>query len=124
MQYRDKQAILECLKSIGFSEVEVHEKPENLFGFQGDVREQQAHIIVRRKHIGGMSNDMGFRLNTDGTYDLVISQYDQGFLGNKINQFRCKYVERQITKKARYLGFVTTGKTVKGGKVHLRLGRA
>lgn len=123
LQFKDKQAIVECLKAVGFSEVECYDKAENLNGYRGDVREQQAHIIVRRQHVGTASNDLGFRRNADGTYDMIISRYDQGYLKDKISRFRQEYVKRQITSKARYLGFEMHSQTVKGGKMVLRLSR-
>ena len=57
--------------------VEVHEQPQALFGYGGDVRAQRAHVIVRRQHIFGASNDVGFLKNADGTFTAIVSEFDR-----------------------------------------------
>jgi uncharacterized protein YukE len=78
-QFRDPQALLHALAQLGFGEgqVEVHTEPQALYGFQGDVRPERAHIILRRAHVGRVSNDIGFVRGEDGTYQAIISEYDQ-----------------------------------------------
>lgn len=85
----------QCLKKVlgtRFKEVELHSTPQPLYGYQGDFRTEdgQGHtkdankalkgeIIVRRKFVGGASNDLGFRKNAQtGNYDAIISAYDSG----------------------------------------------
>lgn len=59
--------------------IEIHETPTNLVGYHGDVRQQKANIIIRRKHIGSASNDIGFLYNEEtNAYDAIISDYDSG----------------------------------------------
>jgi hypothetical protein len=55
----------------------VHNEAQNLYGYQGDKREQTAEIIIRRKYVGGAANDIGFKLQSDGTYQAIISDYDR-----------------------------------------------
>jgi hypothetical protein len=67
--------------------IETHEKAANLYGYQSDRREQKANIIIRRNHVGGFSNDLGFVKTADGTYQAIISDYDsshynKNWLGN------------------------------------------
>lgn len=57
-------------------QIETHENPQNLFGHTGDVRAQKAHIIIRRKHVGRLSNDLGFVRNEDGNFEAIVSEYD------------------------------------------------
>ena len=57
----NRKCLLKTLKIIGFSKIEDHENPQNLYGFQGDKREETAEIIIRRKYIGKLSNDIGFQ---------------------------------------------------------------
>lgn len=80
-----------------FKEVELHSTPQPLFGYQGDYRTEdgvghtkdvdkalKGEIIVRRKYVGGASNDLGFRKNpSTGNYDAIISQYDSGKYNDK-----------------------------------------
>lgn len=57
--------------------IEVHEKAQHLYGYQNDVREQTAHVIVRRCHVGSASNDFGFVRDEKGFYHAIISEYDR-----------------------------------------------
>jgi hypothetical protein len=77
-ELRNKKNILKALSKLGYTEdkVEVHETAQNLYGYQGDKREQTAEIIIRRKYVGGAANDIGFKLQKDGTYQAEISEYD------------------------------------------------
>lgn len=83
LQFKNKNILLEALVEMGWRMecIEVHDTPANLYGYQGDMRQDTANIIIRRKNVGAMSNDIGFRLNPDGTYTAIISEYDQGHRG-------------------------------------------
>lgn len=72
----DRAALVAALSDVGYPEVEVHDDAQPLYGYQGDVRAQRAHVIVRRRHVGHSSNDLGFEQGADGTYRAVISEYD------------------------------------------------
>lgn len=72
----DLTCLIEALKEFGWEPV-IHEEAAPLTGYTGDVRKQKAHVIVPRKQIGRVSNDLGFLRNGDGSYSMVISQYDQ-----------------------------------------------
>jgi hypothetical protein len=80
-QFKNREALLAALRETGnwtAAQIEVHEQPQHLVGYQDDRREQTAHIIVRRQHVGHASNDLGFERQADGTYAAVISEYDGG----------------------------------------------
>jgi hypothetical protein len=62
---------------MGFLDVEVHDTPQNLYGYQGDSRTDTAHVIVRRKYVGESSNDIGFLRNSEGVYEANISEFDR-----------------------------------------------
>jgi hypothetical protein len=74
---RDPEILLEALAEVGHKQVEVHNQPQTLYGYQGDARPERAELIVRRRHIGSASNDIGFARQPDGTYEAVISDYDR-----------------------------------------------
>ena len=66
-----------ALKRLGFEgKVEVHKEAQPLYGYQGDVRSQMAHIIIRREHVGPAANDLGFERQPDGKYRVWVSDYD------------------------------------------------
>lgn len=76
----DKECLVKALEDLGFrhGQVKVHNTPQHLFGYQGDKREQTAEIILPRQYVGGAANDIGFKLQEDGTYGAIISDYDKG----------------------------------------------
>ena len=80
-QLRDETALIQALADRGFPVVERHEEAQPLYGFQGDVREQTAEIIVRRAFVGAASNDIGFKRNADGHFDAFISEFDREHRG-------------------------------------------
>lgn len=80
---KDQKALVRALDRMGFGKhkVELHDTPQNLYGYQGDVRSQKAHIILRRNYVGHASNDIGFE-RVNGLYVAHISEYDQGCYGS------------------------------------------
>lgn len=78
-QITDRDALVKALGRMGFSgKIEVHEHAKSLFGYLGDARKQQAHVIIRKRHVGNASNDIGWEKGEDGRYVSHISQFDQG----------------------------------------------
>jgi len=82
LPFMDQECLIEALVMVGFvrSVIEVHEEPVNLVGYNGVTRSERANIVVRRVHLGRVSNDLGF-LSTPTGY-LAISDYDTGGLGS------------------------------------------
>lgn len=76
----DRSCLLRALQDMGFTEgqIRVNETAQQLQGYGGDMRADTAEIILPRAHVGGASNDIGFKLNEDGTYGAIISDYDRG----------------------------------------------
>ena len=74
----DQDCLLAALSDMGFSgrKVEVHSTAVPLVGYRGDTRAQAAHIVLRRKHVGRLSNDIGFERTAAG-FQAHISEYDQ-----------------------------------------------
>ena len=75
----DKNNLIKALEILGFTP-EIHEEPQNLLGYRNDVREEKAHIIVRREQINsftGASNDLGFLWSEEeNKYEMICSEYD------------------------------------------------
>ncbi len=78
VDFTDGECLKKALGAMGFSShmIEVHDTPQNLIGYQGDVRAQKAHIIIRRKNVGTASNDIGFERMASGKYVAHVSEYD------------------------------------------------
>ena len=89
----DRACLLAALADLGFgsSKVEVHDQAQALHGYEGDAREQQAHIIIRRQHVGSASNDLGFEATPVG-YRAHISDFDSAqFSRAWLAQLRDRY---------------------------------
>jgi hypothetical protein len=76
---KDAEAAAAAVKAA----VQIHAKPAHLTGYQGDSRKQTAHIVVPQTAVndylgGGASNDVGFLRREDGTYEAIVSAYDEG----------------------------------------------
>lgn len=106
-QIKDLDALLNALCRVNTrthqwtrNTIEVHKTPQHLMGYQGDTREQTAEIIIRQRHVGGASNDIGFKKQADGTYTAIISDYDQGFYNTQWVQSLGTYYGVEATKNA------------------------
>lgn len=79
MQITDRAALVRALERMGFkNKIEVYDKAENLYGYQGDQRKQKANVIIRRKFVGSASNDIGFEKQDRGFFTAHISEFDKG----------------------------------------------
>ena len=90
--FKDRAALVDALVAVGFKpeQIETHSDAVPLFGYQGDQREQRAHVVIRRQHVGRAANDVGWERLADGTYRAWISEYDQRHRFNPSMQDRIK----------------------------------
>ncbi len=132
----DEALLLEALKEKGYSKVEVHTTPQPLVAYQGDYRTadgeghtrnpalaMKAHVIIRRKDIGGASNDIGFIKNEKGNYEAVISNYDSHKHNAKwMEELKQDYGVRKAKKIAKKHGMqLLKNTTTTDGKIRLTL---
>lgn len=99
----DQGCLLAALADLGFdsAKVEVHTSPVDLVGYQGDRRAQQAHIVIRRRHVGHASNDLGF-LATPSGYQAFVSGYDHPRFGTGwLSRLDARYQSHWTTKQER-----------------------
>ena len=118
--FKDRRLLLAALADLGYSEVEQGDALA-LYGYQGDRRPETAELVVRRRHIGSASNDLGFSRTSQG-YAPIISEYDRGTLhsGQFIAKLRVAYGERVVEEvKGRLHG--TARRTVEGNVVKIRI---
>ena len=126
-EYKDRDELVAALGEMGYNEVEVHENPQQLIDYRGnkttylDKTGDKAHIIVRRKFVGGAANDLGFKKSEDGSYSAIVSEYDSGKHNTGwFNKLRGHYTEKVTIKAAAKQGFKYLGKKVVGNKVKLQ----
>lgn len=99
----DQECLLLALRDVGFTQecIEVHGEPVQLVGYEGRQRQQLAHIIVRRKHVGRASNDIGFERTTTG-FQAHISGYDHPrYGGSWLKRVHVRYAEHNSAKQER-----------------------
>lgn len=128
-EFRDQDVLIEALLKVGRartggvwckSTIEVHDKPTNLFGFQGDVRPDKANIIIRRQNVGGMSNDIGFRKEENGTYTAVISDYDRyAYNDGWMSKLKQEYANAKLKKEYKRKGLHTKEERKADGTIRL-----
>lgn len=121
----EKQFLVQALRDLGFKQVEVHEKAQHLHGYQGDVRPQTAEVIIRRRFIGPVSNDIGFKRRKDGTFDAIISDYDRAKYDRRwLNRLTQRYAYHAARAKLEEQGFTLVNEeTREDGRIHLVLRR-
>jgi hypothetical protein len=131
LQKNEKQFIAGLEAQFGEGNVEVHEEGAALFGYQGDNRANQGknsanyappcHIIIRRKHVGSASNDVGYRRTEDGSYVAYISDFDKGGNFNKAKQTKVlqEYTAKVSEKQMKSQGYTLKRVTEKDGTIKL-----
>lgn len=127
---RDKECLIDALVEMGYrrEHIETHDVPQQLIDFRGrpthytDPNGDKANVIVRRCHVGGSANDLGFKLNKEtGTYDAVISDFDSGKHNAKwLAGLKTNYSEKNLIKTAKRQGFKYLGKKVVAGKIQIQ----
>jgi hypothetical protein len=74
--FKDKNILLDSLKELGYEPV-IYKEKTKLSGYEGDLREQGAEIIVPRTQISPVSNDLGFTFDEEkNEYLMLCSEYD------------------------------------------------
>ncbi|HEY7063774.1 MAG TPA: DUF1257 domain-containing protein [Chloroflexota bacterium] len=114
--FKDRRLLLGALTDLGYSDVEEGEALP-LYGYQGDRRPETAQVVVRRRHLGSASNDVGFT-RTPAGYVPIVSEYDQRTLhgGRFLVELRTAYSERVIEEVRRRL-HGTARRTLEGSVV-------
>ncbi|HZU12136.1 MAG TPA: hypothetical protein VFB58_04790 [Chloroflexota bacterium] len=118
--FKDRRLLLSALADLGYSQIEEGDTLP-LFGYRGDRRSETAQIVIRRQHVGPLSNDIGFAHAKDG-YRPIVSEFDQRTLrdGHFLVQLRTAYSERVVEEVKRRL-HGTAQRQVEGGVVKIRV---
>ncbi len=122
--YNDADCLKASLKELGY-QFEDHKTAQALVGYAGDKRTQTANIIVRRKSVGKSANDVGFLRKSNGTYEMVISEFDRrkgsDSAINFLEKLKQIYNKHKTVKKLKSLGnMVTSVKTTQDGKIKIK----
>jgi hypothetical protein len=124
----DKEALVRALcradyraGTLNRAHIECHDTPASLYGYQNDKREQKAHVIIRRNHVGSSSNDMGFVQDESGRYKAIISDFDQShynqqWLGKLTTYYNVEKSKMELDAK----GITYTESVDTQGRIQLR----
>lgn len=118
--FTNQALLVAALADLGYAQVEQGESLP-LYGYMSNVRKERAQLVVRRKHIGSASNDLGFARTAEG-YTPIISEYDQRTLhdGKFIASLRIAYNERVVDQmKERLRG--TLRREQQGSTIKLKI---
>lgn len=79
-------------------------------------------MIIRRKYVGGSSNDIGFAKQADGTYQAFISDYDKNQYDKKWQDHLCqRYSYNNLKEEMSNMGFdVESEETTSKGEIVLQ----
>ncbi len=138
LNFKDRECLVKALNDMGYKEVEVNDEAQPLVGYQGDFRRVddwnahtrdpklavKAHVIVRRRHISSVANDLGFERMPNGKFRAIISVYDsnkhnEAWVG-KLGQRYGRALDRKVAKAG---GWITTEKVLPDGRIKLTLRR-
>jgi hypothetical protein len=124
--FKDCEALIEALVAVGFDRghIETHAEAVPLFGYRGDQRPQQAHIVIRRQHVGQAANDVGWERLPDGTYRAWISEYDGRHRFNPAMQALLKqeYAYHAVARQQRALGRTVQRRLLECGEIEVVIG--
>ena len=130
-QKNEKDLVASLENLFGAGTVEVHEDGAPLYGYQGDDRSKhptgsadyapKCHVIIRRKNVGGASNDVGYRRTEDGQYVAYISDYDKGsnYSPVKQNKVAVDYAETVASRQLKKQGYIVKRTVNEKGQIKL-----
>lgn len=134
----NKSFLLKALQDLGFTEAQlkVSDTPVQLEGYQGDKRTDTAEIIIPRNFVGGSSNDIGFKLQEDGTWGAIISDFDKmsgqsaknertkgmhGYSENWLNALTQRYNYQHIKQQVTDNNYYITSEKEENGEVLMEI---
>jgi hypothetical protein len=127
IELADEGCLMAALSRLGFQgKVEVHREAQALYGYQGDVRAQKAHIIIRQQHVGPAANDLGFERQADGKFRAWVSEFDQrknGYNDAWMGKLKQAYGVEKARAEAKKRGYRVSEQKLDDGRVRLVLRR-
>lgn len=120
IKFLDKQLLIDSLIEQGFTsdQIEVADGNElELIGYDGRTRNIKGCIRIKRKHVGRMSNDLGYVYESDGVSIIpIISDYDKHQYNDKwLGKLKQSYLnvltQKQLTNRGYRCKVIVTGAT-------------
>lgn len=94
IEIKDIELFIESLIEVYGKEYIIVGNKMQLEGFMGDKRDTTADIIIKRRAMGGSSNDGGYRCD-NGIWKEVLSSFDRSCsrVMDKLNSAKMNYAE-------------------------------
>jgi hypothetical protein len=104
----------------------------DLYGYKGKNRGIKAKYVIRRGQFNRASNDLGFAQKPDGTFEVIISEYDSNPTGESdyirgadvLQYVKQRYAYHQTLSVAQMQGYTVTESMTEDGTIQLQLARA
>lgn len=122
---------------MGFEQymIQEHQQAVQLEGYRGDKRQDTAEIVIPRRYVGGIANDIGFKLQEDGTYGAIISDYDKasgaaqksqyhkerGYNDNWLKKLNQRYAYHNLKEELSDQGFFIESESEENGELFLEV---
>lgn len=113
---KDAECLRQALIDCGCQSVEMGQEGLRLKGYQND---RTAELVVRKQSIG-VSADIGFKLNSDGTYALIVDSDDKTKVSSLLRGLNQQYACNLVMKQAK-IHHYNIVKTKKGQSIKLTL---
>jgi hypothetical protein len=118
-KFKNEETLIQALADCGI-QVERGEAL-TLYGYEGDARPETAEIVIRRRHISSMANDVGFHRLADGSFEVIISEYDQtARAAQMVKQVKQRYARLEVERLACLRG-MRVEEVHDNGAIRLRL---
>ncbi|MCL4502381.1 MAG: DUF1257 domain-containing protein [Deltaproteobacteria bacterium] len=125
IEITDESCLVAALERLGFKgKVELYSEAQALYGYQGDLRVQKAHVIIPRQHVGQAANDIGFQRQSDGSYLAFISDYDRDYNrynGEWLGRLKQAYGVEKTRAEAKKKGYRVSEQKLGDGRIRLVL---
>lgn len=112
---KDAECLRQALIDCGCQNVEMGHGLR-LKGYQND---RTAELVVRKQSIG-VSADIGFKLNSDGTYTLIVDSDDKTKVNSLLKGLSQQYACNMVMKQAK-IHHYNVVKVKKGQSIKLTL---
>jgi hypothetical protein len=107
-EFRDESTLRHALADVCQARRIEFETGEGLalYGFEGDRRRETAELVIRRRHLGRLTNDLGFHRRPDSTFEVIISDFDSRHTAAEVvREVKQRYARLQVEKLARARGY-------------------
>lgn len=129
VNFTNAESLVAALIAAGVdrAKIECHKEPQQIFDYRGNPTKYQmaegdkCHVIIRRKDLPTLHNDLGFTLSDKGSKAFIcdFARDRSGFNDKWLNKVRDEYAALESTKHYAKLGKKAYRKQGADGAVYL-----